>query len=204
MKTDVIRIASDGSGIAEALEQTEKAAVYRGLEPKQALRLRLLAEEMTGMLRTIVGEGQFSYWVETEGRAFFLHLSADTQVNSDMRRELLKSSSSGENAAAVTFMGKLKDIFTRMYEPDQSGMSPLAYGFYSTDIDIAGLGAGQLGHGMMYGWSLTEYRNAVEANKEEEAEEWDELERSITANLADEVKIFIRDKNVEMVVEKKF
>ena len=204
MKTDVIRITAGGSGISEALEQTEKAAAYRGLDPKQALRLRLLAEEMMGMLRTIVGETQYDYWVETEGKTFFLHLTVETQVNSEMRRELLKSSSSGENAAAVGFMGKLKDVFTRMYEPDESGMSPLAYGFYSTDIDTAGLGIGQIGHGMMYGWSLSEYRNAVEANKEQEAEEWDELERSITANLADEVKIYIRDRNVEMVIEKKF
>jgi hypothetical protein len=204
MKTDVIRITAGGSGIEEALEQTEKAAVYRGLEPKQALRLRLLAEEMMGMLRTIVGDTQYDYWVETEGKAFFLHLAVETLVNSEMRKELLKSASSGENAAAVGIMGKLKDVFTRMYEPDKSGMSPLAYGFYSTDIDGLGPGMSQVGQGMMYGWSLSEYRNAIEANKEEDAEEWDELERSITANLADEVKIYIRDKNVEMVVEKKF
>ena len=53
MKTDVIEITALESGIKEALAQTEKAAVYRGLSRKETLRLQLLAEEMMGMLRTI-------------------------------------------------------------------------------------------------------------------------------------------------------
>ena len=43
-----------------------------------------------------------------------------------------------------------------------------------------------------------------EPRKEEEAEKWDELEKSITAKLADEVKIFINGDAVEMVIEKTF
>ena len=68
MKTDVIEISPTGEGMAEALRQTEKAAAFQNLNPKQGLRLRLLAEEMMGMLRTLVGEGQASYWVEAEAR----------------------------------------------------------------------------------------------------------------------------------------
>ena len=52
MKTDVIEITNKGEGVENALTETERAAVYRGLTPKQTLRLRLLAEEMTGMLRS--------------------------------------------------------------------------------------------------------------------------------------------------------
>ena len=57
---------------------------------------------------------------------------------------------------------------------------------------------------MLCGWSLSAYRNAVEAHRDEEADKWDELEKSITAKLADEVKIFIRKNTVEMVIEKAF
>ena len=55
MKTDIIQITPDGVGISDVLQETEKAAAFRGLDRKQTLRLRLLAEEMTGMLKTIVG-----------------------------------------------------------------------------------------------------------------------------------------------------
>ena len=57
---------------------------------------------------------------------------------------------------------------------------------------------------MLYGWSLRAYRDAVSDRKEEETEKWDELEKSITAKLADDVKIFIRKNTVEMVIEKTF
>lgn len=57
---------------------------------------------------------------------------------------------------------------------------------------------------MLYGWSLSAYKDAIEAKKNEEPEKWDELEKSITAKLADEIKIFIRMNTVEMVIEKTF
>ena len=72
MKTDVIKITPNGDGIPEALEETEKAAAFRRLDRKQTLRLRLLAEEMTGMLKTIVGNAPLRFWVESEGKAFSL------------------------------------------------------------------------------------------------------------------------------------
>ena len=56
----------------------------------------------------------------------------------------------------------------------------------------------------LYGWSLHAYRNAVAENRDKEPEKWDELEKSITAKLADDVKIFIRGNTVEMVIEKTF
>ena len=94
MKTDVIVISPLGEGMEEALRQTEKAAAYQGLTSKETLRLRLLGEEMMGMLRTIVGEGKSSFWVEAEGRCFSLHLAAGARMNADMREELMKLSKS--------------------------------------------------------------------------------------------------------------
>ncbi len=204
MKTDVIKLSNTGTGIEEALAQTEKAAAYRGLTPKQTLRLRLLAEEMMGMLRTIVGETKSEYWVEAEGTAFALHLSARTRVYSEMREELLKSSTTGKNAAAVGFMGRLRDILTQLYEPDRDTVESGDYGFYYQDAGSADTSIDPQDTGLLYGWSLNEYRAALEANRDREEEKRDELERSSTANLADEIRIYIRADKVEMVIEKKF
>ena len=205
MKTDVMKISPNGEGMAEALRQTEKAAAFQELTPKQGLRLRLLAEEMMGMLRTIVGEEQASYWVEAEGNKFSLHLAMGTRMNMDLREELLKTSTSGKNAAIKGFMSRIKDIFVQLSEPDGAGMSPAEYGF--SYVDVASFEDASLGvttHGLMYGWSLREYKSALWEHREEEADKWDEMEKSITAKLADEVKVFIRGNTVEMVVEKTF
>ena len=56
MKTEKIVVTSQGQGIADALTLTEKAGVYAGLDKKPALHLRLLAEELIGLLRGIAGE----------------------------------------------------------------------------------------------------------------------------------------------------
>ena len=56
MKSDVVKVTNSGEGINEALCAADAAAVYRSLEKKDALYLRLLAEEMMSMMRSIAGE----------------------------------------------------------------------------------------------------------------------------------------------------
>ncbi|MBQ6235930.1 MAG: hypothetical protein IJK54_08435 [Clostridia bacterium] len=200
MKTDVIEITAQGEGVENALSETERAAAYRNLKQKQALRLRLLAEEMTGMLRTIVGDERFRYWVESEGTAFALHLETQTVMTQQLRKALLNTTSSGKNEAAKGFMGRLREIFTAMSEID----TEMRYGY--SYVDVTGFDASMDAspNAALLGWSLRAYREAVAENKEKEPEKWDELEKSITAKLADDVKIFIRGNNVEMVIEKTF
>lgn len=204
MKTDVIAITPNGEGFENALKETERAAAYRGLNPKQALRLRLLAEEMMGMLKTLIGDERFRYWIESEGTAFALHLETQTIVTRALREALLKTSSSGKNAAAKGFMGRLKEILTTMSESYNPAVSELGYGY--SYVDVTGFDASMdlSPNAALLGWSLKAYRDAVIENKEKEPEKWDELEKSITAKLADDVKIFIRGNNVEMVIEKSF
>lgn len=205
MKTDVIEITANGTGFTRVLEETERAAAYRGLEPKQALRLRLLAEEMTSMLKTLVGDERFRYWIESEGRVFSLHLETQTIVTRALREALLKASSSGKNAAAKGFMGRLREILTTMSESYvPAAVAEMGYGYSYVDVIDFDESMDMSPNAMLYGWSLRAYRDAVTENKEKEPEKWDELEKSITAKLADDVKIFIRRNNVEMVIEKTF
>ncbi len=203
MKTDVIEITANGAGFENVLEETERAAAYRGLNPKQALRLRLLAEEMTGMLKTLVGGERFRYWIESEGTAFALHLETQTIVTRALREALLKASSSGKNAAAKGFMGRLREILTSMSE-SYDPAAEMGYGYSYVDMIDFDASMDMMPNAALYGWSLKAYREAVIENKEKEPEKWDELEKSITARLADDVKIFIRGNNVEMVIEKTF
>lgn len=203
MKTDVILISSTGDGMQTALEQTEKAAAYRGLTAKETLRLRLLAEELFGMLKTIVGEKDAKYWIEADGKAFSLHLSMRARMNTDLREALLDASTTGRNEAAKGFMGRLRDIIMQMDEADADTAGTL-YGYIHSDTGSfeAPMGVGM--HQVLSSWSLQEYRASVSQHRETEADKWDELEKSITAKLADEVKIYIQSSTVEMVIEKAF
>ena len=74
MKSNVIIIDNQGNGFDKSLEETRKVADYEGLSHKESLQLQLCAEEMLSMARGITGEMQASFWIETEGRTFDLHM----------------------------------------------------------------------------------------------------------------------------------
>ena len=116
MKSDVIIVNSDGKGLEDALNQAEAVAVYKGLNGKEALHLRLLAEEMLGMLRAIVGQVSGKFWIEDSKKDFQLHLQAETVIDLDKRKALLGASTSGKNSAAKGIMGKIRDIFDEAIE----------------------------------------------------------------------------------------
>jgi hypothetical protein len=199
MRSDEIPVGSDGKGLEEALDLTEAAAAYEGLSEKDGLHLRLLTEEMLGMLRALTGETDAVFWIEDRGKEFRLHMKTETLMNPVKREALLFAATSGRNQAARGIMGKLRDIFEEAM--DARGDDP-AEGFYEDWRFDAGVSAGGNVPPLSYGgWSLNQYRSHLERTR---LEEWDELERSVVANLADEVQIFIRGGTVEMVIYKTF
>ena len=203
MKSDVIKLTMAGDGIEDALRAASDSAAYRGLGKKEALHLRLLTEEMLGMLRQITGGAEANFWVTSEGRAFELHLAAYPLVTGKMRRELLDASTSGKNEAARGFMGKLRDIMDRALIADDVA-SPSDY--YLRGLIMPANMSDPMAYAAsanMVSWSMQHYKTAVEQDSGAK-EEWDELEKSIVANIADEVKIAITGNTVEMTVYKKF
>ena len=217
MKTDKITVTNSGQGMAEAIKQAAAAAAYRGLTGKDAVRLRLLSEEMLGMFRQITGKAEAVFWVESEEKQFELHLVAHKIVTGEMRKELLSVSSSGKNAAAVGVMGKLRDIFERAFYDAADGAEPSGYSAYYMQglmfaagpdtMDPMGFALNASLNAEIVNWSMRKYKATVEQEKSEDAaarEEWDELEKSIVANIADEVSIAIRGGDVEMTVYKNF
>ena len=122
MKSDIITIDNRGNGFRDALDQTSKAAQFRGLSHKEELRLRICAEEMLSLARSVTGELQARFWLESEGKKFDLHLSTKTVMDREKRENLIASATSRRNEAANSFLGKLRDAFeaAMVSEPDNS------------------------------------------------------------------------------------
>ena len=74
MKSDTIHVLNDGTGIEAALEQVEKVAAFKGLNEKDSRHLRLLAEEMLGMMQALTGRKEADFWLDDEEKTFRLHL----------------------------------------------------------------------------------------------------------------------------------
>jgi len=199
MKTDVITVSSRDSRMGAALSQVEKVAAYKGLTGKNVLHLRLLTEEMMGMMRSITGETEGKFWIEDEDNVYQLHLKVDTRMDSSKRDQLLAASSSGKNESAKGLMGRLRDLFDRGADEDVAGSTSamLLPGFYEHSTAPT----------LDWEWSMTRYHDAlstqISQNNASVREAWDELEKSVVAHVADDVKVYIRGRQVEMVIVKK-
>ena len=192
MKTDVITISSEGNNMEAALEQIDKIAAYKDLSPKDAMTLRLLTEEVLAMMRAIAGNVNGEFWLEDIDGVYELHLLVRTLVDDKIRGQLLAASSSGKNEATRGFMGKIRSFF----EP-ASGVPMFSAGLVG--------GAPQMYES--YTWSMEDYRDQLRQQREldqrNSQEAWDELERSVVAKVADDVKVSIHGRNVEMIITKK-
>ncbi|MBP3891958.1 MAG: hypothetical protein J6D29_07275 [Solobacterium sp.] len=195
MKSDVITIESNGQGIEEALATTEAVANYKNLSHKDSLKLRLLTEEMMGLIQGLTGETRSEFYIETEEDQFKLHMRTQTFMDSTKRKNLLDATTSGKNAAAVGFIGTLRNLYESTFEyPDGNVANYISLGFVSS-ADPSAMSTAS--------WSLGQYVKSVK-DKEEAQEAWDELEKSIIVNVADEIEVSIKGDEVDMVVYKKF
>lgn len=204
MKTREIAVTSRGLGMHEALEMTETLAAESGLDQNQVLHLRLLAEELFGMLKGIAGDVEALYWMDIEGKSFEQHMKTSVDMTVEMRDALLSAATSGKNEAAKSFMGRIRDMIGVRLLPSNEGPSELAQALmnaaWSTPSNNLSVNTSDV-------WSMQQYKSDVQSKREEggEAKEaWDELEKSIVAKIADEVKISIVGSTAEITVFKAF
>ena len=199
MRTDVIVVSSRGAQMEKALNQVEKVADYKELSPKDALQLRLLTEEMMGMMRAITGETEGEFWIEDEDSVYQLHLRVKTRMNSEKRDQLLAASSTGKNESAKGLMGRLLDFFDREMDEDIATLgSPLVLPDMFENSSASTLD---------WEWSMSAYQSRLSTMLDEQnssaKEMWDELEKSVVTHVADDIRVSIRGQQAEMTILKK-
>ena len=176
MKSDVIVIDNAGKGFENAVAETRKVAQYQGLTGKDVLHLELMTEEMLSLVRSVTGEMQASFWIETEGTQFDLHLTTKTVMDKEKRYLLISSASSRKNEAAKTFLGYLRNAL------EEAMAAEVDHSANDLPLDVL---------------------NDL-ANHPIDDPEWDGYERSVLRKVADNVKIAIRGGVVDMTVSKNF
>ena len=194
MKTDVIVVSSKENQMEEVLSIVEKVAVYKELSRKNALHLRLLAEEMMGMIHSIAREAYGEFWIADQNGVFELHLQMRTLLDDKQREQLISASTSGKNDATRGLMGKIRAFF------EMSGETPMFSGLFM-------LGSAPQMYGSLV-WSMEDYREQLrqysEKHHDDAQEAWDELEKSVIAHVADDVRVSIMGRTAEMTIIKKF
>lgn len=195
MKTNICTIKRGGVGLKAILEEVEKVSAYNALEKKSALRLRLLAEELSGMLKELLENYEGKFWCESNGSSYELHVEVLVpEMKKELKESLIAVSRSKKNASASGIMGKIREAAQNMIlsideTPEVSGVMS---DWHISDPDYY----------YTYAWTLNGYKSHTSQTQNKEA--WDELERSIVAKLADDVIVGVKGRQVDIIIKKRF
>jgi hypothetical protein len=198
MKSNVCKIEKGTRDLAAILKESERVAEYNGLTHKQTLQLRLLCEEIDGMLPNIIEDFEGDLWIDFEDGVCKVNISIRIpEFNTEKKEELISIAKNKKNAAVVGIVGKIRNAIENFFlDEELRGDFALSAGTlglaaeYSTSVNYT------------YLWRLDEYRSFVK--KEEQTEAWDELEKSVIASVADDVIVGVKGKCAEIVIIKKF
>lgn len=207
MVTGKVIVDGKGAGIDEALAVTDDFLIKESPDHRIAMHIHLLAEETMGMVRAIAGDFTALFWIESTADTAYIHLLADTVMDLDKKREFIESSKSKRNDAAAGILGKVRELVENgMYRIDEVGKLQAQYGGVSLMYSTMGSVDASYTQAVDYTWSLDRYRKSVdEAKDDDPAAEaaWDELEKSVLGNFADNVSVSIKGDKAEVIIEKK-
>ena len=197
MISNVCKIENGVKDLAAILEESEKVAVYNKLDEKKAGQLRLLCEEIDGMLPNIIDEFKGDFWIEFEdGVCKIKAVVTFEEFSVSKKKELISVATNKKNAAAKGLFGKIRSAIENVcLDKDLSK----AYNIASLYNYANGCTAGVDYH---YLWTLDDYKKTIK--KDGSPEEWDELEKSIIASLADNVIVGVKGLNATIEVIKNF
>ena len=204
MTSEKITVSADVQDLQKALDEAKSFSARSGLKDRQALHLDLLVEETLGMVRAMVSEFQGEIYYENDQSVYRIHLQAKAQVSTQKRRELVSLSTSGKNAAVKGLMSRIGIFLSSAGDSiDEYGAETLNYGIMPIgEIDLP-VGV----YDMTPLWTLSNYKKVLgqqRADSENAREAWDELEKSIVANIADDVVVGVSRGHIEMIISKDF
>lgn len=198
MKSNICKIENGTKDLDVILKESERVAEYNGLTHKQTLQLRLICEEIDGMLPNIIDDFNGEFWIEFEDGICKVNISIQIpEYTAEKKTELINIAKNKKNSAVVGIVGKIRDSIEN-FLLDEVRMEALAL-----STVYLGLGTGYSeGADYTYLWKLEEYRNSVK--QEEQVEKWDELEKSVITSVADDVIVGVKKKQANIIIVKKF
>ncbi len=204
-----IFVSAVDDSLPKAYERIDEKIAELNLGNKDSIRMKLLFEETIGMIKEMTGDFYAMIWAERFERKCCVKLVGSTKMSADKKYEILSMSRSGKNNMARGFMGKVKDIVETGILNYESVMS-LNQKFNGVVVNYGGMGiycdAGiAMNPGAFNGfmWSMTDYKKALAEKAGEDLGmqgAWDELEKSIVANVADDVIVGVKKDNVQMTM----
>ena len=194
MKTDKLWINGNirrNSELNEILLAFAREAKITG---KDLWHMGLLTEETLGMANQLLKDFDGEIWLETTPSGYDIILEADVRGNGD------KAPAASDSP--VGFMAKIAEMLNCSYMFESISETPESLA--CTLPDYMSYGIREPGGEKVWAgkWSLSAYRQNVMSGSGSGLN-LEELEKSVVANLADEVTIGIQGHRIRLVISKK-
>lgn len=198
MKSNEIKLSNNLSCAVEALREVERASGEADLTREQANILRLLTEEMISMTTDILSSCKGSLWMEWDGLACELHLTAVAPMEEKERAAFIEASKAKVNAPVKGLRSRIGALLAGLLS---SGNYPEFYSTMSAGF-VGGVPTGFSSLPRAPIWSLAAYERGQEKAARDTALEG--VEKSILTGMADDVVVSVKSSWVELVVKKQF
>ncbi len=198
MISNIYKIKSGYNNLEEILKESERVSVYNELTKKETLSLRLLCEELYGMLPEILGDFMGEFYIQFEKGLCKVNVLIETEdMDYNKRTQILDVAKNKKNAAGVGFVGKIRSAIEDCFAKDSVSEVYTApvYGVDAAPVQYFDVSYSEC-------WSLNKYKSSLNENGEYEI--WDELEKSVIAATADDVIVGIKGKKAEITIIKRF
>ena len=199
-----------GKGAAPTAEATDMAEAFvngLALDAKTSMRMRLLTEEVLEMLKGMVGAFSGLFWLEADDKECRICIDGTAEIDVAAERDLVSVSKGGKNASVKGFTAKLTQFVRHHKEYMQrlSGLMELGGAVYPEDYLY--IGPMHPTYEMVdVTWTMNNYKHLLFDDLQDDARaaaDRDELEKSILANLADDVQVGVKEDRIKITVIKK-
>lgn len=189
MKSLICPIEGNERDIERAIAEADCFAKLEGLNDQQANIIRLLADEMLGMVNGLFVSGLGRFWIEHNQNCFELNLAVETEVGIRAKSVLDSTSANTEYKGFTGLVKKATDAVSQMI--NDSGADSIS----NYDIPFEGINTVDQG---VYEWSLQKFEESCE--RDEKASLYDELEIPVIKKFSKDITISYRNKRVSIKV----
>lgn len=191
IKSLICPIEGNSWDVERALNEVDGFSRQMGLGARQSEHLRLIGEELLGMVGGMLDVEYGRFWIETEGNQYSINLSAKSIIGIRAKAILESAGKNTEYKGITGLLKKAVDDMAGMFRDSGAGYD------FSEQIDAALAGTEVTSDEALL-WSLTKYTEAVE--RDDKADDWDELELSVLKKISKDIIVSYRNDRVDIKV----
>jgi len=177
--------------VERALNEVDSFSRLQSLGARQSEKLRLIGEELLGMVNGIFEVESGRFWIEKEGDEYTVNLAAKSIIGSRAKAILDSTSKNVEYKGLSGLMKKAIDSMSQMFRDSGADYN------FTEQIDCALSGIEPISSEAV-AWSLMRYNDSIE--RDEKAEMWDELELSVLKKISKDIIISYRNDRIDILV----